>query len=185
MDDLIYRAMPIELELRGAGSQRILAGRLVPYGITQDISPDLREEFVPGAFADWTRSAHRVVLRQEHQNVPGSIVGGYGRSLEERPDGLYGEMKVLANANGDGVLELVGAGTLRQWSIGFRALRSRKQDGVVFRERASLFEVALVFEGAYGALAEVSSVRSRYEPAERTLRRDELLKRMPPAYVRR
>jgi hypothetical protein len=64
---------------------------------------------------------------------------------------------------------------LRQWSAGFIPDVDRRDGAVTVRAKATVFETALVPEGAFGELAGVMAVRA----AIPTLTRDRLLARLP------
>jgi hypothetical protein len=64
---------------------------------------------------------------------------------------------------------------MREWSIGFQPNQTRNDGRTRVYTRATVFETALVPEGAYGALAQVAQVRA----ALPVLTRDLLAARMP------
>jgi hypothetical protein len=169
------RAHSEPLEIRSA-SQRLVCGRLVPYGHDQRITDTLTERFERGAFNHQLNAPNRVGFRHEHSNQPGTLKIGHGVLLRDEKEGLYGEFKVAASPMGDHYLQMAREGMLRQWSIGFAPEKERRDGDVTIWTRANLFELALVEEGAYGELAAVAAVRSPVPP----LSRDVLLAKLPP-----
>jgi HK97 family phage prohead protease len=175
-----YRKISPDLELR-SGSKRLLCGIVVPYGVDQRISESLVERFEAGAFTHQFRAAHRVRLLNEHSNVPGHLPLGHAVEFRDDRAGLYGEYRVVDSPMGDHFLALAREGSLREWSIGFINDQQRMDGRTVVYTRATLFETALVSQGAYGELAAVGAVRA----AVPVLARDTLLARLPkPAFPR-
>lgn len=169
-----YRQFTPELEVRSL-SKRLLCGIVVPYGVNQRIDETLVERFEAGAFRHQFRAAHRVRLLNYHSTMPGHTILGHAIELRDDPGGLYGEFQVTKSRDGDHYLALAEDGTLRQWSIGF-VPDARRMDGrTTVHTKATVFETALVPEGAYGELATVGAVRS----ALPVLTRDTLLARLP------
>ncbi len=70
MKPLQTRKFETELEVRTEGSQRLITGRCVPYGITtevRDAGGPFRERFLPGAFArSIAQRSDKVRLFGEH-----------------------------------------------------------------------------------------------------------------------
>lgn len=170
-----YRIHSEPLELRSA-TQRLVCGRLVPFGHDQRINDSLIERFERGAFNHQLRSPNRVGFHHLHSNNPGATPIGHGVLLRDEAEGLYGEFKVAASTIGDHFLAMAREGMLSQWSIGFVPDRERRDGATTVYTRANLFELALVPEGAYGELAAVAAVR-----AVPPLSRDILLAKLPPA----
>ncbi len=161
---------------------RTLEARIIPYDVEAVVADPphntpYREVFRHGAFAPQMAAANRVdvLLNYEHQqNLSGVI--GRGKSLEDRPDGLYGQFRILEHPDGDKALQLVHDGVLRGMSAEFISKRSNRTfDGLVERTDARLRAVALcrdfdsVFVGAKAAYqgAEVLAVRHQmvlFEP---------------------
>lgn len=176
------RSFAAELEVRST-SKRLLCGILVPYGVDQRIDDELTERFEPGVCAHQFRSAHRIGLLHQHSNVPSFVPLGRCTELRDEQAGLYGELRVVPGPYGDHFLSLADEGALRQWSIGFIPERSRQDGSVTVRTKATVKEVALVVEGAYGELASVGAVRSATPITK--LRRDVLIAKLPPSYFPR
>lgn len=176
------RSFAAELEVRST-SKRLLCGILVPYGIDQRIDEELIERFEPGVCAHQFNSAHRIGLLHMHSNTPGFTPLGRCMELRESAAGLYGELRVAPGTLGDHFLSLAKEGDLRQWSVGFIPERSRTEGRVTIRAKATVKEVALVPEGAYGELASVGAVRSA-TPLP-VLARDVLIAKLPKSYFPR
>lgn len=162
MAEVIYRAFTPDLEVRTrakGGDGRTIVGIAVPYDQPMRIDAQLREQFARGAFNAQIRAAHRIPFARDHLPLGGTLIGRTSL-LRDDAAGLYGEWRVSATTVGDETLELVRDGALSDLSIGFREGSNRRlRDGTVERITASLFEVAVVLEGAYGELAGVSGVR--------------------------
>lgn len=171
-----YRTFDHALEMRSL-SQRLVCGRLVPFGVDVRISDTLTERFERGAFNHQLKAAHRVAFHYLHSNNPGGLPIGRGHLLRDEEQGLWGEFKVVDSPLGSHYLEMAREGMLRQWSIGFIPEKERADGSTVVYTRANLFELALVPEGAYGELASVAAVREAVPP----LARDTLLAKLPPA----
>jgi hypothetical protein len=147
------------------GDGRTIEGRIVPYDTPASVAdpggPSYREQFARGAFVAQLRapSRVRVLLNFEHDQTLRGVVG-HAVSLEDRFDGLHGQFRALADADGDKALQLVNEGLLTGLSLEFAALRSRVVDGVVTRTRVRLDKVALCRFPAYMG-AEVLAVREQ------------------------
>ena len=152
------RSYELDLEVRAAGSERIISGICVPYDTPQRITNTLTEVFRRGAFANVTRAAHRVKMLVGHDTRALPI--GRATLLREDSNGLYGEFRISKTNRGDEILALCEDGALNQLSIGFQPLKDRRmQDGTIERISAHLAEVSLVTFGAYGEAASIVGVR--------------------------
>ena len=169
-----YRSYTPDLEVR-SGDKRLLCGIVVPYGKDQRIHDGLTERFERGAFAHQFRAAHRVRLLDGHSIHPGYMQLGHCQDLRDDAAGLYGEFRVVQSTIGDHFLQLAREGSIREWSIGFTPIAERRDGRVMVRTKASIFETALVPEGAYGEDAAIMAVRQDLP----VLKRDELLARLP------
>lgn len=153
-------------------SEGQLFGRLVPYDVPArvvDVRADgsldvYQEGFRSGAFARQLGSSEPAVLRRvafwhTHDHSEGAGYLGPARSLEDKPDGLHGEFRVLSSKRGD-VADLLEEGH-NKLSIEFREMNGGTDvDGDVrWRTRVHLGGVALDPKGAYPG-AEVLSFRS-------------------------
>lgn len=175
--DVYLRAFTTDVQRTGP---RTLSGRLVPYNVVADVADEVpggeldvyREGFRPGAFAPQANAkgpamAARIGLVHRHEGGLGFL--GPFQSLSEEPDGLYGEATVL-RSRADDVEDLLDNGT-RELSVEFRVPRAGgtevDDDGVRWRTRAHLDQVALEPRGAYRQ-AEVLNFRAEAEERERT-----------------
>jgi HK97 family phage prohead protease len=160
---ILQRTFRAELQPREG---RIIEGCCVPYDQPARVSdaggPPYMEVFEPGAFRKQLRAADRVGLRFEHRD---EIFHRIGRcqELEERAEGLYGSFTIHPGPFGDQAIELVRAGELTGFSVGFSDRFEhwrRLEDGTVVRSACQLHEVSLCEEPAYaGAL--ITAQRSR------------------------
>lgn len=148
------------LHVREGGDGRTIEGIVVPYNKPTRINDELVEQFNPGAFGHQMRAANRVKLGREHIMLGGALIGA-GRSMEDRDEGLWMQLRVANTPVGDETLALVNDGALDELSIMFRERQNRRLGGgVVARVKADLIEVAIVLEGAYGRAAKIAAVRS-------------------------
>jgi len=151
------RAYPTTIQQNG----RTLTGRLVPYNVATDVLDELpdgkldvyREGFRPGAFGPQVNTkekgiVNRIGLIHRHEGGLGYL--GPFVALREEADGLWGDVTVLPT-RADDVATLLNAG-VSELSIEFRLPRNDhtvEQDGVRWRTRAHLDQVALEPRGAY------------------------------------
>jgi HK97 family phage prohead protease len=97
----VLRAAPGELELREAAEGPQVVGRIVPFGVTQDVVDvidgalvEYRERFLPGCTTHVRQQAARqggprwVKFKLGHTNTFDELIG-YGQSIEERDDGVW------------------------------------------------------------------------------------------------
>ena len=161
-DNILYRST----ELRAADDGRNVYGCCVPYGVEteiQELGRRYTERFAPGAFSRSIRergSKVRLLVSHNTRTLP----IGKATELYEQPDGLRASFAIAATRDGDDALELVRSGTVDSFSVGFRPIRDRQENGVTVRVEAALYEVSLVGFPAYpGAL--VGGVRSADRPA--------------------
>lgn len=152
-----------------AGDGRTVDVRVVPYGVSAEVSDDgrtyYREEWIAGCFDDQLVAGHRlkVLLNFEHQRGIGNVVGK-GVALRSQEDGLHGTFRMSETQDGDKALELVRDGILDSVSLEAYAKKSiRTADGVVRRVKAHLHNVALCRVPAF-ADAKVLAVREQPEP---------------------
>ena len=163
MNELLHRSFAPDLEVRSGGDGRTIYGIAVPYEAPQRINDSLTEQFARGAFNHQLRAANRVKFAREHIPLGGTLIG---KVVNMRDDaaGLYVELRASKTPLGDETLELVRDGALTDLSIGFRERQNRRVPGnILERVTADLFEVAVVMQGAYGALATAAGVRSAQE----------------------
>lgn len=156
-----YRAYPAMVQRTGP---RQLSGRLVPYDTVADVLDELpdgrldiyQEGFRRGAFAPQANGGKGIVnkISLVHQHDSGGRQGlgflGPFTSLREEPDGLYGDVTVMPSLE-DNVQALIESG-IDELSIEFRLPKQDhtvEVDGVRWRVRAHLDQVALEPKGAY------------------------------------
>jgi Escherichia/Staphylococcus phage prohead protease len=155
---VLVRSFPASVQ---AGSGRTIAARLIRYGVASTVAdpPDYRpykEAFQRGAFYV-DGSADRTLLNYEHRHGIADVIGR-ALSLNDRPDGLHAEFKLLSTAAGDAALELAREGVLTGISIEFKPLESKVIDGIVQRTKVRLGDAALTRRPAHAG-AEVLAVR--------------------------
>ena len=142
------------------GDGRTLIARMVPYNETARVNDGAgyyRERFAPGAFRKQLRAVHRIKawVNYRHRQGIGDQVGSVV-SVDDRADGLYGELRIFKTPAGDTALEMFRSG-LDRVSIEFESLRHRIVDGVTERLDARFLGLALCPEGAYGGAQIVAS----------------------------
>jgi HK97 family phage prohead protease len=142
---LLVREVTIEAEI---GDGRTLEMRVVPFdeiGTAAD-PPDFtpyREQFMPGAFANQERAAHRILLNFEHiQGLQGVV--GHGVELREAADGYYGTFRIHDTPDGEKALTLLREKVIEHGSIEFLPLKTvRTRDGIRQRVKAHLDKLSL------------------------------------------
>jgi HK97 family phage prohead protease len=179
-----YRAIPTEIHMRAEplpSGGRQLSGRLVPYNTVAtvlDVLPDgqqdiYREGFRPGAFDGQVRNGgvNRTILAKIgliHKHDGGLGYLGPFVALRDAADGLWGDVNILPS-KGDDVASLITNG-VQELSIEFRLPRGDNtavdDDGVRWRTKAHLDQVALEAKGAYST-AQVLAYRQEVDDAER------------------
>jgi len=140
-----------------------LTGRVVPYGVTVELFPGLRERFLPGAFAAQTKDPGRVKIAYRHGEIIGRVV-----ELEDRADGLHVRGRILSHDDrplARQALADLRDGLVDELSVGFLPVRNgmtvtEDKAGTLWEhKRATLREISVVPWGAYGRNARVASVR--------------------------
>jgi phage head maturation protease len=156
-----YRAGIADLDLKPGGDGRTIHGIAVPFNKPQRINDHLVEAFDPHAFDHQLRSLYRTGYYNQH-SVHDGVEVGHIKEHEVTPAGLYTESYVRRGEDGDRTLDEIRSGLLPHQSIGFEAGPggSVLRDGVTYRTKARLFELAAVPVGAYGAAASIAGVRS-------------------------
>ncbi len=170
------RAFPTQIERTGP---RQLTGRLLPYNLPADVIDDLpdgridfyREGFRPGAFGPQVHTREKGVLSKIsliHRHDGGLGYLGPFVALREAADGLYGDVAVL-RSKADDVEDLLAAG-VEELSVEFRLPPKNNTDidgdGVRWRTRAHLDQVALEPKGAYHS-AQVLAYRAGLDEEQR------------------
>lgn len=188
------RAFPSRVERTG---ERQLSGRLVPYNQIAEVADPkpgggwdiYKEGFRSGAFSPQAGANERRIIAKiglvhvhDESTLPGHNRAGLGylgpfAELHEEPDGLYGNVAVLRSKASD-LEDLLEAG-INELSVEFRLPRANHTevdgDGVRWRVRAHLDQVALEAKGAY-TQAEVLAFRSEmdHEAADELAHQQEL-----------
>ncbi len=153
---ILYRDASFE-----AGDGRTLFGRVVPYGQVAEVSDGTgvyQERFERGATARTIRErGHKIRLFTQHDRRRLPI--GRAARLVEQDDGLHAEFEVARTRDGDDALELVRAGIVDSFSVGFTPVRERWDGEVLVRTEVALNEISLVDAPAYSG-AVVAGIRS-------------------------
>jgi phage head maturation protease len=148
------RTFTTDLHVRD-GDGRVIAGCLVPYGVTTTVTEDgvtYVEDFAPHSLAEDVGRAGELALYATHPRSGDVLPIGPTVELLDLPTGLDGAWRISETDFGDDVLALVHDRALRCLSAGFVEVpggnrwhtRSR-----VTRVRARLDHAALVSKGAY------------------------------------
>jgi phage head maturation protease len=131
--------------------------RMVPYDREARLGLDLWENFERGAFAAAVKAPTRCKMWNEHK---GPLVG-CARSVEDLPDGSYGNFRFSSTLNAQEARTLTVEKIITECSVEFRALREamtarRAPDGLhVSHKRGHLLGAALVSHGVYGEVGSV------------------------------
>lgn len=124
------------LEVRAQG--RTLSGPAIRYG---DISPSHRERFTAGAFALDERVRW---LDLNHNRDKVLAYTGAGLELRDTPDALMVHADLPPIPAADRALAGVASGQYRGFSVEFRAIKQRSENGIRVVEAADLVGVGLV-----------------------------------------
>lgn len=168
VDQLQYRTATVEAFDVDQGTVECV---LVSYEREALVDEGLAEVFTRGAFKAACGNPSRVKVTDQQHNR--GVVIGHAVDLDDRTDGLYGNLRVADTAAGRDVLTLLRCGTLTELSIEFRAQRQhmrytrRADDLLVRHDRAVLVGVSPVSAGAYGEGSRVLSVRDSARQRER------------------
>lgn len=173
--ELLRREFATQPKTRKSQSGRTVFGIAVPFDTPTRISDwegDYTEIFRHGAFTTATvGDPARVKLLVNHDGHARLPIG-HATQLREDPGGLYAEFHVPETTAGDDALELIRAGTLDSFSIGFRAIRTEwtgdRHDGTgnatAERLEAHLHEVSIVAFPAYPD-ATIAGTRQQHSSA--------------------
>jgi HK97 family phage prohead protease len=170
-----FRAVPAQIERTGP---RQLTGLLMPYDVVAQVLDELpdgqidayQEGFRRGAFAPQANAKGKGIINKinlVHRHGPDGLgyLGPF-TALREEADGLYGDARILPTlAENVGALLEEGVDEL---SVEFRLPRAEhtvEVDGVRWRTRAHLDQVALEPKGAY-TTARVLQYRSEMDDAQ-------------------
>ena len=144
-------------ELRAGSGDGIgqLSGVALPYGVTAEIVPGLRERFEPGSL-----KFDRVLVNVQHDRgraIASSDPRG-GLTLTDGPQSLEIAVDLPDTQDGRDVKTLAERGVLRGFSIEFLATDDAFVDGVRIVRAADLRAVAVVDAPAYDG-ARIDEVR--------------------------
>lgn len=134
-----------------------ITGRAVPYGVTMEIVPGMRETFRRGAFRRQAKDPARVKVCYRHGDVIGQV-----DDLDERDDGLY----FTGTVPDDLMPAQLRHHLVDELSVGFNAVNGGTHiteiDGVTHVEhrRARLMEISVVPWGAYERHATLQRART-------------------------
>ncbi|HEY3691261.1 MAG TPA: HK97 family phage prohead protease [Pseudonocardiaceae bacterium] len=158
-----YRAGISDLELKPGGDGRTIVGYAVPFDQPQRIDANLVEAFAPHSIDHQVRALHRVGYWNLH-SVHGGVEVGHIKYARAEAAGLYTESFIAPDdPDGDRTLDEIRSGARPEQSVGFDQGPGGsvvRPDGVTYRTKVNLFELAAVPEGAYGSGASVTGVRS-------------------------
>ncbi len=140
------------IECRAAG--RTLTGPAIRYG---DVSPTHRERFEPGAFTLDNRTRWLDLRHDESRLL--AWTGGGGLELTDAPDALTVTATLPETPLHDAALTQVRDGTLKGFSVEFRAQSERRESGIRVVTGAALAGIGLVPEPSYPA--STAEVRAR------------------------
>jgi len=160
-----FRTFTFDMEIKErakGGDGRTLYGYAVPFGQVQEIDRDLTEAFDSTAFDHQMRAMNRVGYWHYHSRDPRTAHVGHLTMARAESKGLYQEASIANTVRGNDLLELVKNDSITEQSVGFRCGRAGTQmrDGVAWRTKADLTELAAVPNGAYGEGAPIMGVRS-------------------------
>lgn len=144
-----------EFEIREVDEEeRTVSGLAVPYNQTISVN-GYQERVEKGAFAE---VAEGVQLFYGHDHRTGGLPIGKVVEARESDEGLIIKAKFSDTNKANEVRTLVRDGVLHKFSVGFQPVKTRKDNGVMVREKGNLKEVSIVAIPAY-ANASVSEVR--------------------------
>ncbi len=130
------------LDLKRVDRTGVFAG----YASLFDVADLGRDVIAPGAFRDTLKSRGASGIKMLFQHDPAQPIGLW-TTIHEDARGLYVEGRLLTDvANAREVASLMRAGVLDGLSIGFRALKSRrdKRTGIRRIEAVDLWEISVV-----------------------------------------
>jgi len=136
------------------GDGRTVEIRIMPWGQVAN-TPQGRESWERGAFA----GVDPTTVTIESQRHGGTLVGR-GETLEEREDAAYLTSRISRTPAGDELLTLIDDGVVTQASVSFKPTKTARRDGVLVRQAAELWRVAIVERGVFAG-AGVLAVRSQ------------------------
>jgi HK97 family phage prohead protease len=156
------------VELKASGDQWEVQGYCSTFSTTPDLMGDV---VAPGAFLDSLAKRTPILLWQHQIDSP------LGRAIEVREDarGLWGRFSIAKTDKGRDARELVAAGLVSNFSIGFNALEHTfRADGARVLKKIDLYECSLVTLAANES-AVIESYKGYGRPTRET---EELLVRV-------
>ena len=128
----------------------IVRGVVVRYGDVARIGGLFSERFEAGAFGDV--DALDVIANVQHdRGRPLARTGGGGLELTDTRQELSAALSMPDTRDGEDAAKLLRLRVLRGFSVEFRAVQERFDNGVRIVEKAALLNVGLVDRPAYGA----------------------------------
>lgn len=170
MSDLEIREF--EVRLADGDEDRTVTGIAVPWDDEINIY-GYRERFAKGA----VKHTDNTLLMYGHSEPIGRIT-----AYRDTNEGHEITAKISATTRGDEVYTLLRDGVLTKFSVGFRPVADRDDDGVIVREEVDLREVSIVPIPAYDK-ANIANVRSETSAAETQEERTVMTDTVPAAEV--
>lgn len=168
MTDLETREFEVRLADEG---ERTVTGIAVPWDDEIQVG-GIRERFSKGA----VKHGDVTLLMYGHAEPIGKLT-----AFRDTPTGHEITAKISATPRGDEVHTLLRDGVLTKFSIGFRPVLDREDDGVIIREEIDLREVSIVPIPAYQNAA-ITAVRSETSAAgTEEERKDDIMTDSVPA----
>lgn len=167
MNETTALTFPIEWRELNA-DQRIVGGLAIPWGETSYVTGDPKgERFIAGSLTRsiGTKGESRLKLFRSHDHKV--AIGRPVRLDARHSDGLWTEWQIARTPAGDAALNEITEGMLDSFSIGFRALKTRRgADDAREIVEAEVHEVSILPLGAYQG-ARVLEVRApTFGPAD-------------------
>lgn len=153
MSKLETREMSLRLE---SAEERTITGIAVPYNQDANIGGQYVERFAPGSI----RSVEDVKLFWQHEEIIGHVLEG--RDTEA---GFEITAYVAPTTLGNDVLELMRAGSVNKFSVGFVPIEQTREGNLITRTLVDLREVSSVVFPAY-TQATITQVREDQEAEE-------------------
>lgn len=142
-------AFPIEWRTVST-DERIVEGLAVPWGEVSYLTPDpAGERFLAGSLTKSVKDrGERLKLFRTHDHT--TAIGRPVKLDARHPDGLWASWRIFQTPAGNAALEEIAEGALDSFSVGFRAVRARRDTaGVRDIVEAEVHEVSLAPIGAY------------------------------------
>ena len=126
------------------GDGRTITIRMVRWRTPARAPEGYRKSFARGAFGGV--DAGRVTIESMRHGGP---LVGRGVSIEERDDGAYLDARISRTAAGDELLQLIDDGVVREASVVYKPLRTRRDGDIEERQAVDLWRVAVVERGVH------------------------------------